>query len=112
MGDGGGAGVWLANKRLQNIMQCGKNMGEKNGVLSGSLRVVHFIPLKFFRRGRLSIASSLWVMWLCCLDYAFDSNSLQRGDHLGPGFIRVPHWKRPQGIFMHNLQKTRLRLRR
>ena len=36
-------------------MECGKNMGEKNGMLSVSLWVVRFIPLKFFRRGRLSI---------------------------------------------------------
>ena len=37
-------------------------------------------------------------------------NSTQRVAHVGPGFIKVTYFKRPQDIFMPGLQKRKLRL--
>lgn len=73
--------------------------------------LVGFIPSKFLRRPAERL-SSLSVPWLCSLDCASEHNSVQRGDHAGPGFIRLTQWTRPQAVFTRHLQKWKLRLRR
>lgn len=70
-------------------MEFGNKREKESGILFALLWVVRFTLVKFFQRDRLRTRVPFLLPCLFCLASAFECDSVQRVDHMGPEFMKI-----------------------